>query len=90
MTDYQKTKILALRQGGANASQIAVKVGVPRTTIQSFLSRAHIELDKENRRCKRCGEAFTVIPGHRPREFCSDNCRIQYWRKHRHLLEVRG
>lgn len=31
--------------------------------------------------CKNCGKEVLGVPGRRPKEYCNDTCRNQYWKK---------
>lgn len=78
--DSQKQEILKLKNQGNSCRKIAVLLSLPENTIKSFLRREHKQSDKTGV-CKNCNKKLEIIPKHRARIFCCDNCRIAYWRK---------
>lgn len=81
MTNNQKESILKMRLSGMSASQISDKVGLPRTTVTSYIARVQKEISPDQPACKHCGKPITVKKGYRQRLFCSDYCRLRHWRK---------
>lgn len=95
MTDIEKSKILKLRKDGLKPADIAEKLKLPRTTVQSFLSRNRTSAPRPVKtrsanKCKHCGMGINVVQGHRAREFCSDYCRLRYWRSQRNMSRVQA
>lgn len=80
MTDAQKQEILNLKNKGNSYRKIAVLLSLPENTVKSFLRRGHKQSDKTGF-CKNCNKKLEIIPKHRAKIFCCDNCRIAYWRK---------
>lgn len=79
MTNEQKSEILRLKKAGAKYTEIAVKLGLPLTTVKSYCYR-HSE-ESNLPRCPQCGKEIRQTK-FKPRRFCSDTCRAQYWRDH--------
>ncbi len=80
MTEAQKQEILTLKSKGNSYRRIAVLLSLPENTVKSFLRREHKQSDKSGI-CRNCNKKLELIPKHRAKTFCSDNCRITYWRK---------
>ena len=80
MTDTQKQEILNLKNKGNSYRRIAVLLSLPENTVKSFLRREHKQSDKIEV-CRNCNKKLEIIPKHRAKIFCCDNCRITYWRK---------
>ena len=79
MTDAQKQEILNLKNKGSSYRKIAALLSLPENTIKSFLRRE--QKQNGSRVCKNCNKKLELIPKHRAKIFCCDNCRITYWRK---------
>ncbi len=80
MTDAQKQEILNLKNKGNSYRKIAVLLSLPENTVKSFLRREQQQNNKTGI-CRNCNKKLELIPKHRAKIFCSDNCRITYWRK---------
>ncbi|MGN1044315.1 MAG: hypothetical protein ACI4PR_05985 [Acutalibacteraceae bacterium] len=80
MTDAQKQEILNLKNKGNSCRKIAVLLSLSENTVKSFLRRGVNQKEKTGF-CKNCNKKLEIIPKHRARIFCCDNCRIAYWRK---------
>lgn len=71
MTDADKTQIIKLKANGYGYRKIAAELGFSENTIKSFLKR-------NSDACIVCG---TAVIG---KKYCSDKCRMEWWRKHPH------
>lgn len=87
MTKDQQTKILALCAEGMRYCEIAVQLGMSVNTLKSYCRRHDIhpktkeELIAAANACPYCGQAIQAHSG-RKRRFCSDACRVAWWREH--------
>jgi len=102
MTANQKQRILGLRQQELSFSEIADIVGVPKNTVKTFCWRNRdipcdasedtgIKENKENNEnCDHCGKLLEQRPKKKPRRFCDDKCRHEWWREHRDCLNKRA
>ena len=79
MTKEVKAKILKLKREGKSYSEISEVTGVSAGTIKSIVSRSKKE-NIEINFCKHCGKEITQTEGKRRKEFCSDSCRIKWWK----------
>ena len=88
----QKEQAQLLRANGMAYCAIAKTVGISRDSARNYsravsVAEENHELDaaiENHTACAYCGSAMTQHGGAgRPRRFCSDRCRRQYWRLHR-------
>jgi len=85
MTVSQKEKIVLLRSEGATYANIADSLGLNAHTVKSYCLRNGIgsEDNKSEKKvtCAQCKQVmkFSAQP---TRRFCSDNCRMAWWRAH--------
>lgn len=98
MTSKQKSTILRLRAEGCKYVTIAAQTGISVNTVKSFCLRhsqtvqnvqdtqtsqvAPEELPDNTSHCKQCGEVLVQKSGSKPRKFCSDKCRSNWWKHH--------
>lgn len=97
MTKDQKIQILKLRATGYGYKRIAQKLGISPNTVKSFCRRHKTGDDSETELspalsgettfCANCGKEIKQRAKVKPRRFCDDQCRQQYWNTH--LEEVR-
>lgn len=78
-------KVIQLKKSGMSYRAISEKTGLPVGTIKSIWSRAN-KLETEVSKCKECGAVIIIIKGKKPRQFCSDKCRMKWWNAHRFLV----
>ena len=92
MTDIEKKHINTLRLSGRSYREIAGLLSIKESTIKSYCSRNHLT-DKDitthtsgkDGCCQQCGAAIEQQAKRKPRQFCSDECRIKWWNAHRQL-----
>ena len=92
MTDELKDKILEMKYGGAKAIRIAKELNMSYNTVKSFIRRHkddNSELAKmiigeshDETKCLCCETELEFVAGKKKKKFCSNNCRLKYWRKH--------
>ena len=95
MTLFQKEQVRRMRSEGKSYSTIASCLGISENTIKSFSQRNNlggmnatlkvdqVDIDKDAFDfCKNCGMSIEQQPGRKPRKFCSDECRITWWKSH--------
>lgn len=84
MTDLQKEQIEELRRQGCGYSKISTTLSISKNTVKSYCRRNELRTvtTKEAQRCKHCGEVMTIADGDKPRIFCSDKCRVLWWKAH--------
>ncbi|HRS65807.1 RNA polymerase subunit sigma-70 [Desulfitobacterium sp.] len=89
MTNEQKSTIMRLRSEGCKYAAIAEVVGLSINTVKSYCRRQNINATvaatpDENGvpLCKQCGKPLEHMNGKKPRKFCSDACRHEWWKSH--------
>lgn len=91
MTGEQKQQIFLLRKQGASFAEIGKELGIPKNTVKTFcwrnsLSNEEIVKAEENHGymgfCKQCGNQLEQKIRSRPRKFCCDQCRYDWWKSH--------
>lgn len=87
MQESQKQTILDLRVQGLTYAEIAQAMELSPNTVKSVCRRSGIKLQQpeqiSSELCKNCGKALHKQPGRKPRTFCSNRCRYEWWNKHR-------
>ena len=94
MTDEQAVQIKELRMKGAGYRSIASILGLSRDIVRNYckangmegfaqatLQNLH-ERMAEGKACVCCGKEIIQPESGRPRRFCSDKCRRQWWKTH--------
>lgn len=89
MTTAQKQRIEILRGNGESYSAIATELSIPENTIKSYCRRNNIGIKSialktapDEGICGNCGQAIIHTPGSKQKRFCSDKCRMAWWRLH--------
>ena len=82
MTNAQKEKVTTMRQKGESYAAVAETLGVGVNTIKSYCLRNNLGSGALTKTlCEQCKK--TMEYSSRPsRRFCSDACRIAWWREH--------
>lgn len=76
MTNEQKQRIYQLKNAGKSLTEISCELEISRNTIKSYLRRS-----KDESYCPVCGSILVHQPHKKQKKFCSDQCRMAYWRK---------
>ena len=88
MTTAQKLRIEFLRCKGASYSAIAEDLGISENTVKSYCRRNHIGAAVKQEQpvavntCANCGCPLRHTPGAKRKRFCSDKCRMVWWKAH--------
>ncbi len=94
MTEIEKNKILMLRANGKTYADISKIMGINRNTISSFLRRCNDEIKPvdtgSDSFCKQCGKPIVQVPHRKEKKFCSDVCRMKWWKNHPEMLQVKS
>lgn len=87
MTQEQQQEIRRLRAVGEGYKRISAALNLSLNTVKSFCRRDNAEdltdeadQSTEQATCLRCEQPLALIPGRKRRVFCSDACRVAYWR----------
>ena len=81
MTPDQINIINQMRRDGYGARKIAKSTGIPFETVKSHMRR-HPDIPTDGDRCRYCGMPIQSTPKCRPRKYCSDKCRLAWWKEH--------
>jgi endogenous inhibitor of DNA gyrase (YacG/DUF329 family) len=82
MTDEQKNSMEALRKNGLSYARVAAELSMSPNTVKSFFRR----LDERKKYCRNCGKLLEQTPKQKPKTFCCDWCRTQWWKMHHDQL----
>mgnify|MGYP000860860568 CR=1 FL=1 len=95
MNDLQREHIVMLRNSGGSYSEISRALGISINTIKSFCRRNNLGGRASQRSlneniqqiyCKMCGKRLEMKPNRKPKMFCSDACRLAWWKSHPELI----
>jgi endogenous inhibitor of DNA gyrase (YacG/DUF329 family) len=95
MTKTQIDQIIRLRGNGFGYMKIAAALSLSANTVKSYCRRhalgGAVAKDPSAKIggdfCKECGNPLTHNKKKKPRKFCSDACRMAWWRSHCSLLK---
>lgn len=81
--EFANQQIRSLRMQGVSYLKIGGILGVPDNTVRSFCRRCGLGEEAKNTCCcKQCGKLIKIIPKRKPKIFCSDECRAEWWNSH--------
>jgi len=96
MNQQQKDAIYELRAKGQSYTKIAGMLGISENTIQSFCRRNKLggfaQPEAESvigSFCKMCGVPLKQSQGKKPKQYCSDQCRMLWWNSHPEMIQRR-
>lgn len=77
-----KDEIKKLRQRGLGYKRISVCLNVSANTVKSICRREGLEKveDTSINACKLCGKELTFTKGKKQKKYCSDTCRMKWWK----------
>ena len=79
-----KIVINNMRMEGHTPSVIAAKLGIPASTVRSFIHRNPVV--PNTKQCLQCGRPVLQPKGRREKKFCSDRCRMDWWNSHQNAV----
>lgn len=94
MTELQATQIFNLRTQGLGYRAIASAVGLSRDSVRNYCksrnmggygvaASKNVDLMREyGEICHHCGGTVTQPKTGRPKRFCSEKCRREWWKSH--------
>ena len=80
MTIRQKHEIEKMRADGFSPKEISLKTGISVGAIKSYFHRKN-----SKHYCEQCGKIIEIK--NKKKRFCSDICRMNWWRSHREESE---
>lgn len=81
VTNEQIQSITRLQQAGKGYRTIAAETGLPVNSVKSWCKR-HPVGSTGSSLCQQCGAPLYPVPGKRAPRFCSDACRLAWWKAH--------
>lgn len=88
MTDEDMGRISSLKQQGKSAAAIAEMLDISVNTVKSYLRRHPGTEDTHV--CPQCGKAVPQNKGRKEKRFCSDKCRMGWWRSHQAEMDKKA
>ena len=87
MTQIEKQKIIEMQKQGLKYPTIAKLTGINIGTVKTYCRRHPVDASDTQPGtvafCKECGMPVVVRKKCKPRQFCSDACRMKWWNGHR-------
>ena len=90
MTDYEKQQIAALKTKGLGYMRIAKELGLNVNTVKSFCRRNISQPEQEGHICLCCGKPVEQNPHRKEKKFCSDKCRMAWWKENEAKLNKKA
>ena len=88
MNTLQKQRVVELRSQGESYLKIANALGISVNTIKSYCRRNNLGADYIAEQavidgnCGNCGVPLEHKQGSKRKRFCSDKCRLEWWKIH--------
>ena len=80
MATDKSMEIMKFRQQGLGYRRIAAVTGYSLNTVKSVCRRAAEQ--QEEKVCLQCGAKVEQPPHRKEKKFCSDKCRLAWWKAH--------
>ena len=95
MTGEQKREIDGLRRSGLGYRKIAARLGLSENTVKAYIRRGGTipkpaAEEKQANCCPQCGADLSRLAGRKSRRYCSDACRLAWWKAHEHSIDRRA
>jgi endogenous inhibitor of DNA gyrase (YacG/DUF329 family) len=90
-------KITEYRTGGMGFKDISRKLRIPESTVKTYCWRHKIQpsaiaqkvaLLDESTKCPQCGTIIHNELLKKPKKFCCDKCRHEWWNNHREAMQT--
>ena len=93
MNPEQKNMIQDLRNSGCGYKEISEQLQISINTVKSYCKRHDLTSTKKRnsgsvRFCLQCGNEIKQEQHRKTKKFCSDRCRMIWWREHSSLLRT--
>ncbi|MDR1260537.1 MAG: RNA polymerase subunit sigma-70 [Oscillospiraceae bacterium] len=94
MPRLQKDEIPRMRREGMSYAQIASVLGLSANTVKSYCQRNDLggvaAIGAGSGACAHCGKPVNQTVGRKEKRFCSDTCRMAWWREHPERLNKKA
>ena len=83
MTDQEKNQIREYQLNGLEPKKISELMGLPHNTIKVHCYRHPVtkaEISDHKGVCRYCGKLLLHTPKKKRKHYCSDNCRMAWWK----------
>ena len=83
MTNQERSQIRAYQLEGLSPKQISELTGISHNTIRVHCYRhpvSKLEIADHKGVCRHCGKPLTQTPHKKARRYCSDKCRMAWWK----------
>ena len=96
MTDFQKERITSMRSNGVGYGQIASTLGISINSVKSYCQRNQLGGQRspdisaacdDKKYCIQCSKEFVPNKVKKAQRFCSDVCRMVWWKGHPEQLQ---
>ena len=89
MTDIEKQKIKHLRSIGKSYKDISIAMNLKESTVKTYCNRngltdkdISLMFSETKNKCLYCGVKINQKQKQKPKKFCSDKCRMSWWKTH--------
>jgi len=87
MTESDKRRIRQLQIEGLGYKRIAAMLDLPVNSVKSHCYRHPVDKEPEIKLpCQYCGKKVLQQPHRKEKKFCSDQCRMAWWKEHTALI----
>jgi len=84
MTDTERAQIMKMQREGLGYKRIATVTGLPLNSVKTFCRRNPVVLaEVVEPTCRFCGKRIEQTPHKRQKLYCSDQCRMAWWKDNR-------
>lgn len=93
MTAEEIKIVNGLQANGLGYKKISAVTGLPVNTVKAYCRRHKVNSivpEEPQAFCRGCGKPIKRIPMAKPRQFCSDECRMRFWNSHRDEVRHRA
>ena len=90
MTTDEERTIISLQQRGLGYKRISSLTGLPLNTVKAYCRRHKVEsplFADDEAFCRGCGKPIQRIPMVKPRQYCTDECRMRFWNSRRDMVK---
>lgn len=82
--------IKRLREQGYGYKKISTMLGISINSVKSYCKRMESITKKDEIVCLHCGKKMKEHPLGIEKKFCSDTCRLKWWKIHTELLKKKA